>query len=149
MFKSYLFNSDGMYQAPIYLDTDMEVLSFAFRYKNIVPRIMVTKQDESVLEAENGEIIFPEINEKVIRRLNETTLPMPKDASIESLSNAYQDRVDDFIRSKGKDIEIYRSMIQIENDMFALAARDKVNLSQYGWKSSGVIEAELNAMYDE
>lgn len=126
MYVGYLFNVGGRYQAPVYLEQETEVLAFAFRYKAIAPKIMATLRDESVLEVENGAIVFPELEKEAIFELERTVAPMSPTATIEELLASYQERVDLYMDSKGKDSATYQSMVQIETDMFALAARDGV-----------------------
>ena len=148
MYKGYLFNSEGRYQAPVYLNNDEDVVWFVIRYKNIVPRIMVTNSgDDSAFEAENGQIIWPELQDNVVAQLEKRVAPLSGKTNINEHIKLYNNRIEDFKASRGKDRELYQSMIQIENDLFALAARDNVNLYSLGWKSSGVIDAELDAAY--
>ena len=52
----YFFNNAGQYHRKIYLDNRHEVVELVVKYKSIVPKIMVTENDASVFEAENGEI---------------------------------------------------------------------------------------------
>lgn len=144
MYKAYLFNDEGRYQAPIYLE-DEDIMPFVFRYKNIVLKIMITKDDLSVLEVEQGKIIFPEFEKTILEQLENQSTKFPEDVTLESLLESYQYYVSIFVETKGRDKDVFQSMVTVENDLLALAARDKVNLYRYGWKNSGVIEAELEA----
>lgn len=148
MYRVYLFNEDGQYQAPIYLETDEAVVAAVFRYKNQVPRIMATKSDESVFEIEGGAIVFPEFDQETLDAIESRFEPLSQDLSVDELLDAYATRVEEYERSHGKNEEIYQSMVKIENDLFALAARDNQNLSALGWTNSGIIQARLEAQFD-
>lgn len=143
MYQLYMFNDEGRYHAPVYVESDELVLSTVFRYIDVVPRIVVTKMDESVLEAEGGNVIFPAFDAGTQATVRSSVEPIPKNLTIDVLMTAYMGLTSDYADSHGKDENVYRSMVNVENDLFALAARDNVNLSSLGWKNSGIIQAEL------
>lgn len=145
MYKLYMFNDEGRYHAPVYVETDELVLSTVFRYIDVVPRIMVTKMDESVLEAEGGNVVFPEFDPGALAVIRSRVEPLAESATIDSLMTTYSELTSDYEDSRGKDEGIYQAMVDVENDLFALAARDDVHLSALGWKNSGIIQAELDA----
>lgn len=147
MYKAYLFHANGRYQAPVYLDSNSAIVTFVFRYIDIAPKIRITKSDEIVFETDAGTVTHPDISPLELQAMRSRVVSLPVNSTIEELINTYTRRVDVFRSSRGKDKDTLQSMFQIETDLFALAAREGVNLTSYGWVSAGVIDAQLNATF--
>jgi len=145
MYKAYLFNIEGRYQAPVYLNNEEAIFKFVFRYKDLVPKIMITQDDLSVFEVEKGTILFPELDNSSVEELSNKFDPLSDATTIESLMTLYNENVRVFEESLGQDKDAYQLMIDIESDMFALAAKDNVNLATFGWVNTAVIETALDS----
>lgn len=145
MYKAYMFHANGRYQAPVYLDSGNAIITFVFRYIDIAPKIRIIQSDEIVFETDAGVVTHPDINPLELQAMRSRVVSLPVTSTIEELMNAYSHRIDVFRSSRGQDKETLKSMFQIETDLFALAAREGVNLASYGWVSAGVIDAQLDA----
>jgi hypothetical protein len=64
MFVGYIYNAEGNYHSRIYLKTIEDSLELVYRFKDMVPRILITESDESVVEVEAGVIVHPHFSEE-------------------------------------------------------------------------------------
>lgn len=145
MYQVYFYNRSGQYQVPIYLESDEAVIGCVFRYIRAVPKILVTENDEIVMETEDGSLLHPEFDEETFEGLRKRITAFSPLFGIDEYLDVYQSQVAEFEESGGREREVFESMIKIEIELLALAAQQGVDLSLLGWKNSGVVEAEVDA----
>lgn len=124
MFNIYFFNAEGKYHQPVSIEYLEVAVEIATKYRFIAPKIMITNDmDASVLEFQAGRLIHPEEDSDLIDELE----------SLEELE------------FNGEDYEYKIHLLDEEeaytdewNDLiaslFAVAARDNVNLRALGWE---------------
>ena len=135
MYVGYMFHNTGSYHSPIYLKTINDCLSLIFRFKGIVPKMMITHNDEAVIEAECGIIIHPVLQQD---KLDELKLKYPacsSDISLEDALAQYNAEITSLYNSQGAEDEKHH-LRSLEHTLLAIAAKTDINLYEYGYNPS-------------
>lgn len=149
MYVAYFFHETGKYQAKMYLRTIEQCTEFVFRYKNFVPKMMITNSgDESMFEAEAGRIVHPALSQTVIEFWETTVQPYQPTTPLEALLEEYIVTMDAMRHGDVKLDAGSKALETIEVDLLAIAANKNVLLGTYGWRPSDVVTTEIEAMLE-
>lgn len=142
-FVGYFFNEEGRYQSRIYLDSSTTCLEMAFRFRDIVPKIMITQSDESILEMEQGQLTHPELDREVVQQLQQSYPPI-RPVEFEVALENYHKNISR-VESEGVlDASIENRLRNSEYYLMAIAAREGVNLYEYDYKPAEALITELS-----
>ncbi len=128
MYVGYFFNSNRKYQYKINLTIKEKCLEIAMLYRDIVPFIMFTEADESILEVENGKIIHPKFSIETLSQLKKIFIPFPSNLSFSSVLKEYIDKTE-LCNDVSKFQKTLPMLHLLELHVLATAARDNVNLN--------------------
>lgn len=143
MYRVYFFNAQGMYQVPIYQEDLPACLELVFTYKDLVPGIRVTQSDEVVFETERGAVVWPELDQDQLQSMAARFPPAAKQATLE-LMPLYLDAVDRATSAGESEFALACAMLRAaELPLLANAAREALNLNQFGYRSAEVIITEI------
>ncbi|MGM8228933.1 hypothetical protein ACSV5M_20295 [Cellvibrio sp. ARAG 10.3] len=123
MYFLYFKNSEGVYHIGIAFEELHDAIEMAVKYICVAPQIMITNSsDQSVFEAENGEIVFPE----------EITIIAPT-TTTGDISFSHDDYCD-LIEELDRFPDLTDEYVECLSLVMAAAARDNINLRYLGWE---------------
>lgn len=143
MYLIHFFNAQGRYQTPIYQQDTQAALEIVFTYKDLVPRIMVTVNDESAFETERGRVVWPELAEEAIDRL-QRAFPAAAAGSALGLLPGYLAEVSRTQMACPELAELaYTQLRAAEIPLLAYAACEGLNLLAHGYQPAEAIISKL------
>jgi len=124
MNRVYFKNASGQYHYGQFFDEVGDAVRFALEFQDIAPLIMVTnKNDCSIFEIENRAVIFPE---------DEDFSDVPKMGLCDHLPSSREEYVS-LIERRNTTPIVDDTFQLLEATLLAAAARDNINLNEYGW----------------
>jgi hypothetical protein len=143
MYRVYFFNAQGKYQVPIYQEDMRACLELVFTYKDLVPGIRVTQSDEVVFETERGAVLWPDIDAAAVEAIEGNFPPAAEQATL-GLMPKYLDSVQRARSADASEFELASSLLRAaELPLLANAAREALNLLEYGYRPVEVVLTEI------
>lgn len=142
-YVGYFFNEEGQYQSRMYLQSMYKALLLAFTYRKIVPKIMITESDESILTIENGQLVHLAQSSLGAQDINELSLvfqPITEFSFDQTLEHYEQ-----ACHSVESECSMANKMmlLKIEYHLMAIAANQGINLYSYGYRPAEVLITEI------
>jgi len=138
------FDNQGQYNNKLY-PADLEsAIEIVLRYRSVAPTIIVTENDEIVLEVQQGKATPPVFDHPAIQRIEAISPSKVPEGSAMELMEAYRDAMVTVTDQPPGPLATpsYLLLEAIEVPLLAFAAKEGIDLSAHGYQPAGALVAE-------